>query len=130
MSNDIKLVGFRAKMDFYHEIKSYAEEHGVNISDLLRESIKQYLTGDKPTNTEEFKIVFQQLDKKDEQLKIKDEQINHLHQLLAMKERNVDSLNRQLEQKELMLEDMRNRSVWKRIKTAFGFGLRAKQEQA
>lgn len=37
-------------------------------------------------------------------------------------------LTRQFERQTLMLEDMQNQSVWKRIKTAFGFGQRTEQQ--
>ena len=40
----------------------------------------------------------------------------------------VLQLTRQLEKQTLMLEDLRNRTFWTRIKTAFSFGLSAKQQ--
>jgi len=125
MSNDIKLVGFRADLEKYREIRSYAEEHGMSVSDLLREAVEYYLTNDKSANPTEFNAIKQQfenqLEKQDEYLKEKDTQIERLHQLLAMKEQNMATIAKQLEHKDILLEDMRSRSVWKKIKTALGF---------
>jgi len=41
----------------------------------------------------------------------------------------VMQLSKQLEKQTFLLEDMRNRSVWQRFKSALGFGQRASPEQ-
>jgi len=112
MSNKDKYVGFRISEDSYEEIRLQADEEGITVSDFIRKSVQHCLSGVKQNEKHQLNIVKQQLSKKDEQ-------IDHLHQLLAMKEKNMDSLVSQLEQKNLMLEDLQNRSVWKKLRAVF-----------
>lgn len=118
MSNKDKYVGFRISEDTYEEIRLQAEREEITVSDFVRKSVQHCLSGVKQDEKLQLHIVKQQLSKKDEQIDKKDEQIDHLHQLLAMKEKNTNALTEQLEQKELMLEDLQNRSVWKKLKAA------------
>jgi len=53
-------------------------------------------------------------DRKKEQQE-KDTQISELHQLLAMQQKYLENQHR-------LLEDMRNRSLWRRLKGALGVG--------
>jgi len=41
----------------------------------------------------------------------------------------IMQLTKQLEKQTFLLEDLRHRSLWRRVKTALGFGQRTKQEQ-
>lgn len=113
MANGVKLIGYKADIDNYKKVKKYADQKGLSISDLLREAVKHFLTEDKHT-TNEDKQILTELETVKQQLEVKDEQISELHQLLAMKENNMDTMVKQL-------QDMRNRSVWTRIKNAIGF---------
>lgn len=112
MSNKDKYVGFRISEDTYEEIRLQAEREEITVSDFVRKSVQQCLSGVKQNEKHESHIVEQQLEKKDEQ-------IEHLHQLLAIAQSNL-----QREQK--ALEDFKSRSLpwWKKI-----FGMRPKKEE-
>jgi len=59
------------------------------------------------------------------QLKVKDTQIERLQSELSESRQRSDtiilSLTRQFEEQTKMLEDMRQRSLWSRVKATFGF---------
>ena len=108
MSNQIKTIGVKVPLEFYEKIKMHANSHSISISDFIRDAMEGRLNGGQQSSNE-VKPAFDALTG---QLQIKDEQIEHLHQLLAMKEKAA------MEQT-LMLEDMRNRSLWRRVKMVF-----------
>jgi len=114
MSNKDKYVGYRTSIEMYAKIKEQAKKRDIRISDFLRHAVEQCLTNDRTVVNQEFDTLKQQIEKKDEQ-------IEHLHQLLAMEKQNMASITQQLEKKELLLEDLRNKSVWSRLKGAFFF---------
>ena len=76
----------------------------AHLSDLVEEK------------TDQIKHLRAQLAEKDNQLARRDEQIDHLTQVVAMSQKNIGALTEQLLDSRQMIEDMRNRPWWKRIK--------------
>ncbi len=103
------------------KIKSRKDTSNTRLKDVLKsfqkdveyskESVEKTEASIK--NTVEAEIWLEQISYLKEQLDKKDEQIAELHQIIALQERN--SLGQQK-----LLEYMSGKSLWKRLKTAFG----------
>ncbi len=131
MSNEVKMVGYKATIKEYEEIKSQAKKRGVSLSALLRLAVRGILNGADlklEDRSEKDRIALEkQLERADsevqhlrEQLTEKDNQINHIQQIVAMSQKNIGALTEQLDDSRQMIEDMRQRrTVWQRLKGVF-----------
>ena len=138
MSNEVKMVGYKATIKEYEEIKSQAKKRGISLSALLRLAVRGILNSTDlklEDRSEKDRIALEkqlgradsevqhlreQLTEKDNQLSRKDEQIDHTHQVVAMSQKNIGALTEQLDDSRQMIEDMRQRrTVWQRIRGVF-----------
>ena len=131
MSNEVKMVGYKATIKEYEEIKSQAKKRGVSLSALLRLAVRGILNGADlklEDRSEKDRIALEkQLERADsevqhlrEQLTEKDNQINHIQQIVAMSQKNIGALTEQLDDSRQMIEDMRQRrTVWQLLKGVF-----------
>tara|TARA_B100001013_G_C24487380_1_gene393760 strand:+ start:141 stop:494 length:354 start_codon:yes stop_codon:yes gene_type:complete len=116
MSNEVKLIGFKASIDLQEDLRKHAESLDLSVSAYLRRVVEKSLTGVKPTETEEFILIKEQIKIKDEQLDEKGKQIDHLHQIVAMQQKTIESVT---EKNNLLLES-KTRSLWGRLIGSFG----------
>ena len=116
MSNKVKLIGFKASIDLQEDLRKHAESLDLSVSAYLRRVVEKSLTGVKPTETEEFILIKEQIKIKDEQLDEKGKQIDHLHQIVAMQQKTIESVT---EKNNLLLES-KTRSFWGRLIGSFG----------
>ena len=118
MANDVKLIGFKAPIDFYEEVKAHAQERGMSLSGLLRYAVKQILTEANPpaamggTGAEVgLKTLTDQLQVKDEYLREKDRQIERLQSDLSEQSKRHDTIvlqmTQQLDRANVQIEDLR-----------------------
>jgi len=59
------------------------------------------------------------ISEKDRQIESQAQQIDHLTQVIAMSQKNITLLAEQLDGSKQQLEDLRNRTVWQRVKAVF-----------
>ena len=123
MSNEVKLIGFKASIDLQEDLRKHAESLDLSVSAYLRRVVEKSLTeikpdanSVKPTETEEFILIKEQIKIKDEQLDEKGKQIDHLHQIVAMQQKTIESVT---EKNNLLLES-KTRSLWGRLIGSFG----------
>ena len=123
MSNEVKLIGFKASIDLQEDLRKHAESLDLSVSAYLRRVVEKSLTeikpdanSVKPTETEEFILIKEQIKIKDEQLDEKGKQIDHLHQIVAMQQKTIESVT---EKNNLLLES-KTRSLWSRLIGSFG----------
>ena len=130
MSNEVKLIGFKASIDLQEDLRKHAESLDLSVSAYLRRVVEKSLTevkpdansvkpeeeSVKPTETEEFILIKEQIKIKDEQLDEKGKQIDHLHQIVAMQQKTIESIT---EKNNLLLES-KTRSFWGRLIGSFG----------
>ena len=123
MSNEVKLIGFKASIDLQEDLRKHAESLDLSVSAYLRRVVEKSLTeikpdanSVKPTETEEFILIKEQIKIKDEQLDKKGKQIDHLHQIVAMQQKTIESVT---EKNNLLLES-KTRSFWGRLIGSFG----------
>jgi len=123
MSNEVKLIGFKASIDLQEDLRKHAESLDLSVSAYLRRIVAKSLTvvkpdanSVKPTETEEFILIKEQIKIKDEQLDKKGKQIDHLHQIVAMQQKTIESVT---EKNNLLLES-KTRSFWGRLIGSFG----------
>jgi excisionase family DNA binding protein len=120
-------------------VQEYARKRNISERTVYRMLERGEIDGQKVNgkwtiidNTDEIDKLFDANEQLVRQLKEKQEEIEYLraelsqaNQTLAeMQQRHdmiVMSFTKQLEQQKLMLEDMRHRSLWSRVKTALGF---------
>ena len=114
MSNEVKMVGYKATIKEYEEIKSQAKKRGVSLSALLRLAVRGILNGADlklEDRSEKDRIALEkQLERADsevqhlrEQLTEKDNQINHIQQIVAMSQKNIGALTEQLDDSRVCL---------------------------
>ena len=123
MPNEVKLIGFKASIDLQEDLRKHAESLDLSVSAYLRRVVEKSLTevkpdanSVKPTETEEFILIKEQIKIKDEQLDEKGKQIDHLHQIVAMQQKTIESVT---EKNNLLLES-KTRSLWGRLIGSFG----------
>ena len=128
MSNEVKLIGFKASIDLQEDLRKHAESLDLSVSAYLRRIVEKSLTVVKPDAnsvkpeeesvkpTEEFILIKEQIKIKDEQLDKKGKQIDHLHQIVAMQQKTIESVT---EKNNLLLES-KTRSFWGRLIGSFG----------
>ena len=123
MSNEVKLIGFKASIDLQEDLRKHAESLDLSVSAYLRRVVEKSLTevkpdanSVKPTEKEEFILIKEQIKIKDEQLDEKGKQIDHLHQIVAMQQKTIESVT---EKNNLLLES-KTRSLWGRLIGSFG----------
>ena len=123
MSNEVKLIGFKASINLQEDLRKHAESLDLSVSAYLRRIVEKSLTevkpdanSVKPTETEEFILIKEQIKIKDEQLDEKGKQIEHLHQIVAMQQKTIESVT---EKNNLLLES-KTRSFWGRLIGSFG----------
>ena len=129
MSNEIKLVGFRAPIAYHEKIKTHADSTGLSISDFLRDAVEHALNGVKSDVKSDLTLLEKQFDVKDRQIEdlsrqLEDGNRRHEETQRASEEAAKRSdmllaqMTQQLDRTQLQLEDMRNRqtqSWWGRM---------------
>ena len=133
MSNEVKMVGYKATIKEYEEIKSQAKKRGVSLSALLRLAVRGILNGadlkledrsqkdrialEKQLERADSEIqhLREQFTRCDGHIESQTQEIDHLTQIVAMSQKNTAALTEQLDDSRQMIEDMRSRSWWKRI---------------
>jgi len=98
----------------YQEMKGHAASNNISLSDLIRTSVERtfYL------ETEKVEPQYYSLEK---ELELKNQQIEQYAEAQQQSNMIIMQLTKQLEQQTLMLEDMRHKSLWQRVKAALGF---------
>ena len=94
MSNEIKLVGFRAPIPYHEKIKTHAEAVGMSVSDFLRDAVEQALDGVKSDVKSDVK---RDLITLEQQLQAKDNQIEMLVRQLEDANRRYEETQRAAE---------------------------------
>lgn len=123
MSNEIKLVGFRAQIQYHEKIKAHADAIGMSVSDFLRDAVEQALNGVKSGVKSDFAVLEKQLDVKDQQIadlsrQLEDGSRRHEQTQRGSEEAAKRSdmllaqMTQQLDRSQLQLEDMRRRRSW------------------
>lgn len=110
----MKNLSVKVPDSFYQEMKGFAEKKNISLSELLRASVERTLY----LKPEEVEPAYYLLEK---ELETKNQQLKQAHEAQQQSNMIIMQLTKQLEQQTLMLEDMRNRSLWTRVKAALGF---------
>ena len=100
---------FRLSDELYARMKEATEAQNITLSDIVRESVAQWLDNGASNNGQPSHMVAHEtVELLKAQLQAKDDQIAQLHQLVAMSQKHSDDFMKQL-------EDGRQHRAWWRF---------------